>query len=216
MPGDDIKNYIDQSRKLGLSQSQIKTQLLSLGKTEKEISKAFGISNDTELTTLTRMTESHFSLWIAFEYFLMFFCLLISSVGLGIILHHGIDQIIPDVIEKTSSISISSIDKTFITWNTALIIVTYPIFVFLFIHTKKIELSKSSIRRVKSRKILIYLTLVITFLIMIFNVILALFKLLEGSVTSRFIAHALLTLFIVGGIFVYYFFEVKEDARSNE
>lgn len=70
-------------------------------------------------------------------------------------------------------------------------------------------------RNLRSRKILIYITLIGTFLILLGNVIVTCYDLLAGNITENIIRHLLVTLLIAGPIFFYFFSEVKNDKKST-
>jgi vacuolar-type H+-ATPase subunit I/STV1 len=96
----------------------------------------------------------------------------------------------------------------------AAIIVSYPIFAWLAVYLKKQRDTKIFVRNLRSRKILIYITLVGTFLIMIGHVIATIYNFLSGSGTGNTIGHLLITLIVAGVIFWYFISEVKNDSKN--
>jgi predicted neutral ceramidase superfamily lipid hydrolase len=93
----------------------------------------------------------------------------------------------------------------------ASLIVSFPLFAFFFLRITKRTIEDVSIRMLKSRKFLIYLTLVVTFIILIINVITLVYTFIGGNITVNFFLKFLITLIVSGMIFAYYLYEVRED-----
>jgi len=104
-------------------------------------------------------------MWVAFQYVILFISLYISFTALGFILHDAVDKYIADSAKVRNVYSI--ISYSLLRWNIAAIIVVYPIFATLFIVLKRQALKNPNIKNLRARKILIYITLVGTFIIMV-------------------------------------------------
>src|SRR5205823_148617 len=97
----------------------------------------------------------------------------------------------------------------------AAIFVSYPLFVILAVILKKQITKQPMVRNFRSRKILIYITLIATFLIMLGEVITSGYNFLAGSFTANAARHVLVTFLITGALFAYFFSEVKNDGNST-
>ena len=62
-----------------------------------------------------------------------------------------------------------------------------------------------------ARKLLTYGTLVVTFIVVLVNVVQAVYGFLEGNVTFNFVLHFLNTVGLSSIIFIYYLGQVKGD-----
>jgi len=159
--------------------------------------------------------QNHISLWLTFEYIILFIALYASTISLGGITKNAIDQFVPDNTSTTYIYSLSEFNEVTLRSYVAAIIVFYPIFSLLFLHLKKLELATPQLKNVKARKMCIYITLIITFLITAGSITSTLYGFLAGTTTSNSLLHFIATLFISGGVFVYYLWQVKDDRKIN-
>lgn len=156
-------------------------------------------------------TQPHFGMWVAFQYVILFISLYISFTSLGFLLHDTVDKYIPDP-AKTINVY-SMISSSLLRWYIAALIVVYPIFAFLFITAKKQVLKNPDLKNLRARKILIYITLVGTFIIMVINLIATINRFLGGTQSLNSFAHLGITILVAGSIFVYLINEVKGDRK---
>lgn len=202
----EIDQYVLGARNQGFSDEQIKTQLLKAGWDEKDILVALTPKLSTQVLP---PSVSHFSMWVTFQYVILFISLYVSMIALGGIAHFAVDQLIQDNLRSYADMGSSYTIK----WYLAAIVVSFPIFSILFLTVKRQELVKPAIKNIKSRKLLIYLTLIATFLVIIWKLITTIFNFLDGSLTTRTLAHILVTAGISGSMFFYYILEIKEDRK---
>lgn len=213
MSQSELDLYIVKLRDQKISDQQIKSALVQGGWSEKDIETAFASNGSSEMT-IPAPPVPHFSMWVSFQYILLFICLYVSATSFGGILHQMVDDYLPDALENTSYSYYGEVNNYLLKGFLAGIIVTYPIFVILFLWLKKQLLKQSRIKSLKARKILIYFTLVVTFLFMICHLIATLYSFLGGTVGTRSLAHLGVTFFVAGSIFIYLINEVRED-RTN-
>ncbi len=157
------------------------------------------------------------TMWDAFEHILMFISLYVLATAIVLILNFFIDKWFPGVNVQSYSYgnSFNDFQVTLLRGYLASLIVSYPLFSFFFLSTTKRTMQNPALRNLKARKSLIYFTLVITFIIMLINVISLVFKLLSGDVTTNFVLHLIALSLVSGFIFVYYLFQVREDRKIN-
>jgi len=81
-----------------------------------------------------------------------------------------------------------------------------PLFFFtLNSHVAK----KPAIRNIRIRKQLIYITLVVTFLIMLGHIVATIYGFLDGKTTLNSLGHLAVTLLVAGSIFGYLLMKAK-------
>ncbi len=104
-------------------------------------------------------------MWVTFQYILAFITLYVTAVSLGGMLYYMADKIFPDA--ATASVIYNTIDTYLLKGYIAALIVAFPIFAILFVMVKKEFMAHPEIAGIHSRKVLFYITLVVTFIIMI-------------------------------------------------
>ena len=93
----------------------------------------------------------------------------------------------------------------------AAVLVAYPLFAFLFLKIHKQTLLNPDIKKLNSRKVLTYFTLVIAFLFILGNIIGIVYSFLDGNISFNFVAHFLVTVIVSSVIFWYFLKQVKGD-----
>jgi len=157
------------------------------------------------------------TMWDAFEHILMFISLYVLATSIALTLYFFIDKWFPGVTTESyyRSSSSNDLNLNLLRGYLAALIVSFPLFAFFFLHITKRTMLNPTIRSIKSRKILIYITLVVAFIIMLYNIISTVYNLLSGNITFNFVLHLLITLSVTGIVFVYYLYQVREDRKIN-
>lgn len=176
------------------------------------------ISTDINGMKPPTSSQSPSTMWNAFEHILLFVTLYVAATSTGLLLHFFVDKWFPNATflgnQYTYQASLESIEHQLIRGYLAALIVSYPLFVALFLYTSKRIIQNPPLRSSKSRRFLIYVTLILTFVIVLSNIISIVFGLLNGNVSLNFIMHFLVTVGISGLIFGYYFNQIKEDRKA--
>jgi hypothetical protein len=187
--------------------------------------KEFITKKSTHLSGL----HSHLSLE-SFGYFFMFITLYLVAAAIGMILHYHAENFFPAIgtISRESSgfpdvfsyLILEMVGSGYgvispIIPHIATLIVVYPFFAFLFLWVTNRKYKDSSVRNLKSRKYFLYVTLVLTFLFMLFKIITLVMNLLTGNGTMNFISHFLITVGINATIFAYCVYELWEDKKYD-
>ena len=161
-------------------------------------------------------------MWFFFKFFFFFFSLYVFASSVALLLHLFIDTWVRGVspsgfgsLLTVSSGSKSALYSYISRGYLASIIVSYPLFAWLFLQVTKKTLSNPALRQLTSRKQLIYLTLIVTFIITLINVISLVYGFLSGNVNLNFILHFIVTTGISLIIFIYYLHQVKEDRQIH-
>lgn len=155
------------------------------------------------------------TMWDAFEHILMFISLYVMATSMVLALHFFIDKWFPGVTDQRYSYSSNEWRVGVLRGYLAALIVSYPLFAFFFLNTMKRTISNPFLKNMKTRKVLIYLTLVVTFIIMLVYVIQLVYRLLSGDVTLNFLLQLLVLFAVTGTIFAYYVLQVIGDRKAN-
>lgn len=215
MPNGELTKYISSARSQNINDDTIKAKLIESGWPEKEVSAAFSPPSTSAVNMPLPPPVLHFGMWVAFQYIILFITLYIWATCFGGILHYAVDQNFKDKIDTLSYSYGTLLGLSFMPGYLAGLIVSYPIFAALFLILKKQTLEKPGMKNLKIRKILIYLTLVITFLIMIGHLITTLYGFFSAASTLKSLMHFLVTLLVAGSIFTYFLVEVWEDRKGQ-
>lgn len=214
MADTNLHKYISELKSKNIPDDSIKAQLIKSGWSTQDVDKAF--MSALPEAPLPPPPVPHFSMWITFQYILVFICMYVSFTALGGILHFAVDANIPDPLDASSYSYSRAFNSFLLPGYLASIIVTFPIFAILFIVLRRQMIEKPAVKNIRSRKILIYFTLVVTFIYMIFHLISTIYMFLMGSSTSRSLLHLLINLLIAGSIFTYLLFEVRGDRKNDD
>ena len=212
----EITSYITKARDKKLTDKQIEENLVSAGWSQEQVATA--LSKEADLPVPPPPPNvAHVGMWTGFLYILFFISLYVLATAIAGMLNIWVDKAIPTVIDTNSS----NVDFFFgfdtpsiIRGYLAAIIVSFPLFVVLALVLKKQLVKQPGVKNLRSRKLLIYITLITTFLILLGNVIATCYELISGTVTGNGLGHLGVTLLITGAIFAYFIGEVKNDRKS--
>lgn len=154
------------------------------------------------------------------EYIIMFIALGVSAFALGSLLHSNVNVLMGGTDGGFTSSTVS--------FASSALVVAFPVLAVLFLRLKKAELADPDLHRDPSRKRAVQLTLIVTFLIGLGNIIFFVYHLMTGptrdysynvvgsgaadGLLGNFI-HLLITLAIAGGIFAYYWLDEHKKGQ---
>ncbi len=95
------------------------------------------------------------------------------------------------------------------------LIIVFPLFILVSWFLNRIYKKEYAVRESKIRKWLLYLTLFVTALVIIGDLVTVINTFLGGEITTRFILKALSVLAVAGVIFGYYLDDVRRDAPAK-
>ena len=218
----ELKSYIEKAREKKLTTEQIKNNLIAAGWQEEQIAEA--LSQDTDLLPPPPPPAvAHVGMWTGFLYILFFIALYTLATAIAGMLHLWIDKALPTVIDNAdgssfdlfSMFAANGYSASIIRGYIAAIIVSFPIFITLAFILKRQIVTQPYVKNLRSRKLLIYITLIGTFLILLGNIIATCYDFLSGTVTGNGLGHFGVTILIVGAIFAYFIGEVKNDRKTD-
>lgn len=210
----NISEYIASAREKNLTDEQIKSQLLNAGWPSNMVNSAFSIQN-LDLVNPPPPAVPYTGMWIGFLYILFFISLYVLTGAIAGVFHSWINTKIPNLtILDNPYLSYIQVDSgTLMRGYLASIIISYPICVILGFILKKHLVKNHKVINIRSRKILIYITLIGAFLIMIWSIIGAIFDFLSGAVMLNVFENLCITLLLAGSVFSYFISEVKDDRK---
>ncbi len=149
--------------------------------------------------------------WISFEYALMIITMFASAVSFAMVLHYAVDRFMSPLPQDTvASITLWG-NEYLLRTSLAGIILTFPLFAMFFIDIHRRLLKMPELRDLPGKKQVSYLILGITFLIILLHSFIFLTDFLSIDITARSVAHFAITIAVVGSIFGYFFYDVRED-----
>lgn len=209
----NLKTYIENARAKNISDDQIQAALLTAGWKQEQVMAALSQKTANPLLAPPPPVP-HIGMWTGFLYILFFISLYVLATSISGILHQWVDTVIPDTKGSINEYA-RGLTTYIIQGFVAAIIVSYPIFLILALILKRQIAKTPAVKNIRSRKLLIYMTLIGTFLIMISHIIAIIYSFLGGTLTNNALAHLGITFLIAGSIFWYFIEEVKHDRKNN-
>lgn len=212
MTNKSLLDYIDQAKAKNISDDQILDNLVKAGWSKVDVLEAL---SSLQLPVPSPSKSDSYSpshgMWDAFQHIIMFISLYVSATSLALILHFYVDAYFPGI----GRMGYPAKNQTLLNGYYSALIVSLPVFITLFYQiTKKTKLNPV-IKNLNSRKKLIYLTLIITFITVLSNLSSIIFNFLSGNVTLNFFLHFLVTVGISSLIFSYYISQVIQDRKIS-
>ncbi|MFH1088543.1 MAG: DUF5671 domain-containing protein [Patescibacteria group bacterium] len=133
-----------------------------------------------------------------FIYLLSYATLLISSVALNFLVKGIIDHYIPDVLTDSGFMP-----STILVGFLAALLIAFPIFLYVNVLANKMLTNKKMLPDTGVRRWLIYLTLVVVILIIIWQLVTLFITYLNGTLAIAFLWKTLVTLVIAGAVLGY-------------
>lgn len=130
----------------------------------------------------------------------------VSFIGL---LFAYIDVTYPDQLNFCYSCSLNQIR-----WSSSVLVVVFPVFVFLFRLLRKEFAVAPEKRELKVRKWLVYFTLFLAAITIIVDLITLIFNFYSGELTVRFFLKVLVVLAVATAVFGYYLWDLKRKSSD--
>lgn len=212
MPNQQILDYIAHAKSQDIKDEAIQNALFKAGWPRDEVMEAFAPKPPQfQAPPAPIVPQTHIGMWVGFLYILYFISLYVLATSIGGLLHGWVDKLIPDPANVSGE---SSWFDFMIPVYVAALIVSYPIFAGLAIMLKKQVQKNPAIKNLRSRKILIYITLIGTFILMISDIIKTLYFFLTGAFSLNALGNLGVTFLVSGYIFYYFLTEVRADKNT--
>ncbi|MDO8496188.1 MAG: DUF5671 domain-containing protein [bacterium] len=148
-----------------------------------------------------------------FLYLLSIITLVTIAVAFGILLYQYVDLQYPDLLTEGYSWSKTGILSS-VRNSMAVLIVVFPVFVWVSWFLRKDIAKHSEKRDLKIRRWLLYLTLFAASLVIIGDLVALLLNFLNGELSIRFALKVITVLFIASSVFAHYFSELRDKPFS--
>lgn len=145
-----------------------------------------------------------------FSYLLLFVTLYIGVVSIIALLFQYINTLFPDQLYFSYSNAYDTMRR-----SVASLIVTWPVFLALSIMLGKETNKDPEKRNLKIRKWLVYLTLFVSALTLIIDLITLLYNFLGGELSTRFALKVLVILVVAGAVFGYYLWDARREIATK-
>jgi hypothetical protein len=229
----ELINYIKKTLDLNISKEEIIQKLVSNGWSPEQINTAFfAIENSIPTpnqsptippisppsTTTTTNNQPIGSMFDTFIHILLFVSLYIGAISLGNVLYSLINHFLPPIYSNGrfgSLMSSGYVSNSMSTWYLSALIISIPLFSFVFLYINKKTKDFPALQQLKTRRFFTYLTLIITVLISIYKLITLLNSIFSGDLTVNAFSKFIVIIGISLSIFFYYFNEVGGDRQQN-
>lgn len=221
-----LTEFIARKTQQGRSATEITAVLKRAGWSETDIQQGFlEVDDEVPLPPAARQQAtfpaSKFgsaaateSMWVNFQTILSYISLYAAASSLYYLLSQLIDAYLP----KNTAYNMfpnSGYMQGPINWAVATLLISLPLFIFFFLRTTKLLAEFPELKDNRSKKILTYFTLVVTFVLLLMRSIWVVFQTLQGEINSNSLMQTLNILLVVGGIFSYYLYEARFQKRTH-
>lgn len=210
-PSDQLALFVRDALTAGRSREEIGAALTQAGWSAPEVREALETWAEVDFTPPVPRPRPFVSAREAFLYGLMFIALAMTAWHVTALLFHLIDQWIPDVNDSYGYYSRS--DMRF---SIASLIVFFPLFAWLNQQANRRIRANAGRRRSGVRKWFGYITLFLSAITLLGNLIYTIYALLNGELDARVLAKVIVVAVVAGMIFFYFRADMTEDAHESE
>ncbi|NDB97158.1 MAG: hypothetical protein EBZ78_13550, partial [Verrucomicrobia bacterium] len=199
----EITRFVETSLAQGISKPKIAQALKSGGWTDKEIQAALQAFSDTKFPVPVPKKRASSSPREAFFHLILFTSLYIWTWSLAALLFQFANLAFPLPSESPNDFF------GVIRWTTASIFGAFPVFLFVQQIIRRELETDPSLGISPVRRWLTYLTLFVAVTVLLSDLIVLAFRLLEGELTSRFVFKAVIAATMAGGVVAHYLRELR-------
>lgn len=205
-----LSAFIAAARQKGMDFQTIKSLLVASGWKERDVERALVAETlDMPVPAAPDVGGAR----EAFLHLLSFACLYIGLGSLIFLYFSCLDWLFPD--PAFDQRYVAEIDWSGLRWQMAMVIVTFPVFVWVSRIIAADIRQHPEKNRTGLRRWLTYLTLFATALILIGDAVTLVWYLLEGELTIRFILKVFVVLALAGMTFVYYLQSLRPEGNDR-
>lgn len=205
---DEIRDYVRRALEAGQGRDEIRAALERAGWSAPQIDRALGAWADVPGPIPVPRPRATLSAREALVYLVLFAALYMTAWHLGSLVFDLIDTAIPDPADRDYGLTRS------IHWSIAALIVAVPLFLWMSRLANR-EIAADPVRRHSPvRQWLGHITLFLAALFIVGALVTAIFSLLQGELTLRFLLKALTVCTIAAAVFLYYRSDLAPDRRE--
>lgn len=146
-----------------------------------------------------------------FMYLLVTATLYTSVVSFIALLFAYVDALYPDQLNFCFGCGLDQIR-----WSSSILIVVFPVFLFIFGRLRKEYVKMPEKREIKARKWLVYLTLFLAAVTIIADLVAIIFNFYSGELTARFFLKTVVVLAVAAAVFWYYLWDIKKESVDSK
>ena len=206
----ELNTFVKESLERGLDRADIGQVLLLAGWPEDDVTNALRSFAEVDFPVPVPRPKPYFHAREAFLYLVSFIALCITAFSFGLLIFIFIESAFPDPLSYRGDFSRDSLSTAI-----ASIVVAFPLYLFFMWRIHKTVSANPERRESLVRRWLTYLTLVVGAGIIIGDLIFLLSSFLQGELSVRFSLKALTVLIIVGVIFGYYLWDVRDEEKKE-
>ena len=205
-----LTGFLKEGLDRGLPREQLEEVLLRAGWPTDQVRGALGRFADVEFPIPVQRPKPYLIAREAFVYLVLFSTLYVSAFNLGGLIFQFINRAFPDpAVDPALALQAT---REAIRWSISLLVVAFPVFVFVSWTNERAVRRDQSRRLSKVRRWLTYLTLFVAASILIGDVTSIVYNLLGGEMTTRFVLKVVTVGVISGAVFGHF----RRDLRKEE
>lgn len=208
----DLVEFVRQSLRAGLPRGDIERALIEAGWPADQARRALRGFAEIDFPLPVPAPPSQAATRDTFVHLVMFATLVVSAYNLGNLVFQLIDRTFPDAAAANSFRSTLQA----IRWSLSSLIVAFPVFLYATSLVGKAVRRDPTVRTLRARRQLTYVTLFLAASILIGDLISVVYNFLGGEITIRFLLKVLTVALIAGGVFAYYLIELRADEQAPE
>ena len=205
-----VSTFVRDALIAGRTRNEIAHAMETAGWSESEIRAAIGEWAEVEFDPPVPRPLGYVSAREAFGYGLMFSALAMTAWHLTALSFGLIDLWLPDPVSPQNA----SRQMEDIRWSVSSLIVFAPLFVLLNLHAQKAVRSDPGKRRSAVRKWVGYIILFLASISLLGDLIWVIYALLNGELTARVLAKAVVVAVVAGGVFGFFRQETRDDDHA--
>ena len=205
----ELNTFVKESLERGQERAAIGQALLQAGWPDEEVDNALRSFAEVDFPVPVPRPRPYFHAREAFLYLVSFIALYITAFSFGLLIFIFIEGAFPDPLSYRGDFPRDTLSNAI-----AAIVVSFPLYLFFMWRIYKIVSANPERRESLVRRWLTYLTLVVGAGIIIGDLILLLSSFLQGELSVRFVLKGLTVLTIVGVIFGYYLWDIRDEDKG--
>ena len=202
----EIADFVRRALEAKIGRDDISKALTAAKWPEAEIRSALGAFADVPFPIAVPRPRPYLSARDVFTYLVLFGSLYTSVWSIGQLLFSLIDKIVPDA---THTGYYGDYADSTIRWAIAWLVVSVPLFLFMFRLASRRIAQDPTARESRPRKWLTYLTLALAVSAMAGDLATLIYNALSGDLTVPLLLKSAVVLIIAGGTFSYFFNDVR-------
>ena len=207
----DLYDFVREALGKGASRAQIGEALIGAGWSQAEVAAAINGFADIAFPIPVPRPRPYLSAREVFIYGLQFSALYVSVYALGGLFFDFIDLAFPDAL-ATNAYNFAT---DWIRWHVSLLIVAFPLFLWMHTYTNRLIIQDPTRRASKPRKWLTYLTMLISASGLICDVGSLVYYILSGDLTTPLLLKIITIGVLAGGIFAYFLADQRQDETGS-